>query len=116
MPVYRYECHECGRKVDAFRHVNQRDDAPVCHQKAMTRRIMPTMVAPAFNTYRAVAEDKESGERPVIRSRDEHRAFLRRNGYEEVGDDPAFLPKETPRKSGDEAEFIWTDADPAAVA
>lgn len=45
-----------------------------------------------FNPYRAVAEDKESGERPMIRTRAEHEAFLARNGYEEVGNDASMAP------------------------
>ena len=38
--------------------------------------------------YRAVAEDKRTGKVPVIRSRVEHREFLKANGYHERGNDP----------------------------
>jgi len=43
--------------------------------------------------YRAVAVDVATGKAPVIGSRSEHRQFLHRNGYVEVGNE---TPK--PRK------------------
>lgn len=36
-----------------------------------------------IETYKAVAVDVATGKRPVIGSRSEHRAFLKRNGYHE---------------------------------
>ncbi len=38
--------------------------------------------------YKAVAVDKVTGKRPKIGSRSEHREFLKRNGYHEVGNEP----------------------------
>lgn len=86
MPIYVYEC-QCGKRADEFRHVNQRDDAPVCCGQSMERRIMPTMVAPDIQPYRAIAVDKETGRMPVINSRKQHREFLARNGYVELGNE-----------------------------
>ena len=49
------------------------------------------MVA-VFNPYKTAVIDKERGERMTIRSKGEHEAFLRRNGYEEVGNDKSMAP------------------------
>lgn len=38
-----------------------------------------------IDPYRAVATDKATGKRPVIGSRREHKEFLKRNNYFEVG-------------------------------
>lgn len=43
--------------------------------------------------YRAVAADKHNGSRPVIGGRRQHREFLSRNGYTEVGNE-----RVTPRR------------------
>lgn len=37
--------------------------------------------------YRAVAVDVATGKAPVIKSRADHKAFLKRNGYVEVGNE-----------------------------
>lgn len=92
MPTYVYACTACRRRIEAVRRVAGRDECPACACGAPTeRRIVPTMVS-VFTPYRAVAFDKETGERPLIKSRAEHEAFLRRNGYEEVGNDASMAP------------------------
>lgn len=91
MPTYVYRCPFCLKEQEAFRAIAERDDAPVCHNRRGERVIKPTMVS-VFQPYQAVASDKDSGERPFIRSKAEHEAFLRRNGYEEVGNDRSMAP------------------------
>ena len=91
MPTYEYRC-ACGHREDAVRTIAERDNAPLHCGKATERRITATMVS-VFSPYRAVAVDKESGERPMIRSKAEHQAFLSRNGYEEVGNDRSMAPR-----------------------
>ena len=105
MPTYEYRC-ENGHRQDAVRRVTERDNCPPCKCGAPTeRRITPTMVS-VFTPYRAVAVDKESGERPLIRSQAEHRAFLARNGYEEVGNDKSMAPLPTEEVRHRRAEKI----------
>lgn len=41
-----------------------------------------------ISPYQAVAVDKRTGKAPVIKSRREHREFLKDNGYVEVGNEP----------------------------
>lgn len=94
MPLYRYFCKICRARRDEFRKIDARDDAPTCHDRRMQRLIMPTMVA-TFAPYTTVAYDKETGKRMKIRTQDEHRAFLARNGYEEVGNDQSMAPLPT---------------------
>ena len=92
MPTYVYSCPICRKRQEAVRRIAERDDAPRCCGGVLTeRRITATMVS-VFSPYQAIAADKESGERPLIRTRAEHEAFLRRNGYEEVGNDRSMAP------------------------
>ena len=46
-----------------------------------------------IDPYKAVAVDVATGKRPVIAGRRQHKEFLKRNGYVEVGNE-----KMTPRK------------------
>lgn len=43
--------------------------------------------------YRAVAHDVATGDAPVIGGRRQHREFLKRNGYSEVGNEIQKAPK-----------------------
>lgn len=45
------------------------------------------MVISDLDPYRAAAADKHTGKRPVIGGRRQHREFLARNGYVEIGND-----------------------------
>jgi putative FmdB family regulatory protein len=93
MPVYSYRCTQCAKVTDAFRKVDDREDCPRCSlcYAPTVKKIVPTMVS-VFNPYKTAALDKETGKPMVIRNRDEHRAFLARNGYEEVGNDARMAP------------------------
>lgn len=86
MPIYRYVC-ECGHKCDEFRHIEDRDQSPEHCGKKMERRIMPTMVQADIQPYRSIAIDKETGRPAEIHSRKQHKEFLRRNDYIEIGND-----------------------------
>jgi hypothetical protein len=45
------------------------------------------MVIGDLPEYRAAAADKHNGKRPMIGGRRQHREFLSRNGYTEVGNE-----------------------------
>lgn len=90
MPLYRYFCPLCRHTEDAFRKIEQRDDAPACCGP-MLRELMPTMVS-VFTPYRSIVGEKDGGEKPIIRNKAEHEAFLRRNELEEVGNDRSMAP------------------------
>lgn len=79
----------CRLESDEFRRIDNRDDAPSCPKdgEPMERRIMPSMVQADIQPYRAVCIDKETGKYPAIQSRKQHREFLARNDYVEVGND-----------------------------
>jgi hypothetical protein len=96
MPVYVYECF-CGKRKEEFRKIDERHIAPKCHGP-MELRIMPTSVA-VFTPYQAIGAEKEGGKRPWIKNAAEHREYLRRNGYEEVGNDKSMAPR-APREVG----------------
>lgn len=48
-------------------------------------------VIPDIQPYQAVAVDAKTGKAPVITSRKQHKEFLSRNGYVEVGNE---MPKQ----------------------
>jgi hypothetical protein len=82
----------------------------------MRRVITPTFVK-VFNPYVTIANDKDTGKPMRIRSQDEHSAFLRRNGFEEVGTDKSMAPPcaeevaHNHARARNESTFEWTDAD-----
>jgi hypothetical protein len=62
-------------------------------QAFVPRRLMP-LIVPDIQPYQAVAADIATGKAPVISSRSQHREFLKRNNYVELGNE---MPK--PRKA-----------------
>lgn len=96
MPLYRFACPVCRLASDEFRKVENRDDALLCPKDGagMQRIIMPTMVQADIQPYMSAAVDKETGRKIGIQSRKQHREFLKRNDYVEVGNE---APKATSR-------------------
>ena len=85
MPLYSYLCTTCGKQADSFANVAERhSNAPNCHGK-MQLEIGAAMISPDIAPYRAVGGDMAG---KYITSRREHREFLKRNGFVEVGTDP----------------------------
>lgn len=93
MPLYVYVCQICHKSDEAWRPICDRDVAPQHCNQSMHRILMPTMVQPDISPYRAIAADKETGEQPYIKSRKQHKEFLARNGYEEIGNEVLKKPK-----------------------
>lgn len=91
MPTYVWKCRVCRKRSEGYRKISERDDAPLCCEGPMTRVITPPFVK-VFNAYQTAAFDKEQGKTIRITSQAEHSAFLRRNRYEEVGNDPSHAP------------------------
>jgi putative FmdB family regulatory protein len=81
MPTYEYQCR-CGKVTDAYRTVEDRNKSPQCSCGGQTEKIIsaPSMVIPDIQPYKAVAGDQR-----WIKSRAEHREFLRSNDLIEVG-------------------------------
>lgn len=96
MPIFRYRCPMCLLEVDEFRKIEHRNDLLECPHdgEPMDRRIMPTMVQADIQPYMSAAVDKETGKPVGIQSRKQHREFLKRNDYVEVGND---APRATSR-------------------
>lgn len=90
MPIYEYQC-TCGHVQDEFRTIDKRDKVP-SHCGPMKRIISPTRCSPDIQAYWTVAADKETGKEQYITSRRQHREFLRRNDYIEIGNDST-IPK-----------------------
>lgn len=100
MPMYRLICDCCAREEDVFRRLAEIDDLPQCCAAAMRRKVCAPAVIGDIQPYQAMGVDVATGSAPVISSRSEHRAYLRRNGYVEVGNE---MPK--PRARALEGDF-----------
>jgi hypothetical protein len=88
MPIYRMRCVECGEELDLFRRVAERErDLPLHCGVRMARKIAAPAVVADAPAYRAVALDRKTGTMPMIEGRAQHREYLKRNGYVEVGND-----------------------------
>lgn len=87
MPRYRYDKDmECVIEI--------RDGANYPEPEKRTR---PKGVISDIEPYRAVASDVAcDGKRPVIKGRRQHREFLQRNNYVEIGNDNPRRPSDLP--------------------
>jgi hypothetical protein len=102
MPLYALLCDCCGAQQDIYRSVAKMDDdLPVCCDTAMRRRICLPMVAADISPYQAMGVDVATGKAPVIQGRAQHRAYLKRNGYIEVGNEPLKPPPSIRPPTGD---------------
>lgn len=98
MPSYTVECQVCGGARTVHRNLVDFGKWPECCGRMMQQIIQAPQIVRDIEPYRAVATDVATGTAPVIRSRREHREFLRRNGYSEVGTEqpkPVQQPIET---------------------
>lgn len=116
--LYEYQCEKCGQMKEAIRSVKNRRRAPKHCGKSMTLQVTASYsVWGAFQEYRAIGRG-----RPLIKTRQQHKDYLRQNGYEEVGNDKSMAPpdmhasesewnqsKERERRQM-EREFRQTDA------
>ena len=111
MPIYEYVCGKCGKDQTAYRSIDERHNGPDCCGQRAEKVISRHMVNADIQPYRAVAADKRTGKCPVINSRKEHRDFLRRNGYEEIGSEPTEnLMKHSIRKTHASVDLGFGDA------
>lgn len=95
MPMYLMKCDQCGDARDIYRRIAEMDrDLPACCGVTMRHQICAPAVIGDIGSYQAVAVDKETGKMPRIEGRAQHREFLRRNGYVEMGNDIPTKPRE----------------------
>ncbi len=84
--IYEYECLLCADTKTRVCSVREHVVTDTCHCGGiMVQIISAAMVSPDITPYRAVAGDR-AGE--MITSRREHREFLKRNRFVEVGNEP----------------------------
>lgn len=88
MPLYHHKCEKCGYEVEEMRSLVNFDNFPKCCGRDMPIVMHAVMSIMDIQPYRAIAADKETGDRPWITSRQQHREFLRKNNYEEIGNEP----------------------------
>lgn len=88
MPLYDLQCGDCGREEErmiALVHFHVPIDC-ACGG-TMTRIIRPPQVVSDIEPYQAMGTDIATGKAPMITSRSQHREYLKRNGYLEVGNE-----------------------------
>lgn len=91
MPIYPFRCPECGSYGDCYRTLADYDKMPVCECGAQTeKQLCAPFIQPDLAGYQALGVDVKTGNAPRIEGRTQHREYLKRNGYVEVGND---LPK-----------------------
>jgi hypothetical protein len=90
MPTYLARCTCCRKEFEYFSTISERNTMPLHCGESSERLINAPMVAPLFQSYKAVA-----GDRRYIRNRAEHNDFLREFNYVEVGNDPSMAPPGT---------------------
>lgn len=90
MPLYGFRC-ACGHEVEQFRPLADYDKPGPFHCfHEMARTLSAPRVISDIEPYQAVASDIATGRPPHITSRSQHREFLKRNDYVELGND---MPK-----------------------
>lgn len=86
MPLYQWSCEHCRTTRDVFSTIAARDTPERCRcGRYMFRDITPAHVTPDIAPYIAVGGDMAG--KPIT-SRREHREFLKRNRFTEVGNEP----------------------------
>ena len=101
MPIYEWECRKCG-VIEVFRNFEDHRIPPK-HPHPLVRILSAPMVIEDIKPYVAMAGDKAG---QVIGSRQEHKAFLKRNKLVEFGNEP---PKPKPmRKVVQRPEILRT--------
>jgi hypothetical protein len=110
MPTYACFCTVCSREFEYVSSIAERHILPKHCGVRTERRINAPMVAPMFEPYKAVA-----GDRRYIRTKAEHRDFLREFNYVEVGNDPSMAPpnltdEEFEYQKGQQLEELTRDA------
>lgn len=101
MPLYSWTCG-CGHTQDVYAKLKDYKRAPKHCGKPMEREITGShYVWGSFTPYRAVGRG-----RPWIKTRQEHKDYLRQNGYEEVGNDSSIAPPELGMCEGEIAERV----------
>lgn len=99
MPTYLFQCQgECKQQFEVWSKIQDRNLPQVHCDSPATRLMNAPMVAPMFESFRAVGLPGK----PWITSKAEHQAQLRDHGYEEVGNDSSMAP---PKMS--DQEFAW---------
>lgn len=86
MPLYDWKCQACDAQVEVLRPMWQALEPQICTcGMSMVQQLSAAHVSPDIAPYQAVAGDR-AGE--YITSRREHREFLKRNRFVEVGNEP----------------------------
>jgi hypothetical protein len=87
MPRFRYD-----KDMDCIIEIRDGGNYPEPEKRARPRGVISDL-----DPYRAVASDVAcGGKRPVITGRRQHREFLQRNGYVEVGNERGPAPSDAP--------------------
>lgn len=87
MPLYDLGCKQCDQRMEAFislANFNQPITPCGCGGERF-RMISAARVIGDIEPYQAMGRDVATGTAPMITSRSQHRDYLKRNNYTEIG-------------------------------
>lgn len=110
MPTYLCQCRICGKELEYWSTIKARKRVPDHCGKKTKRILNAPMVAPMFQEYRAVGIPGA----PIIKTKAEHIATLRRHNKIEVGNDtsqaaPKMAPGEFEHQKNEQLKEIKRD-------
>lgn len=114
MPVYEAQCAKCEKVHTYWSTIQDRDVTPPCCGGFTAKILSPTKGTVDIQPYMTVVHDKETGKPEWITSRKSHRDFVRRNGFEEVGNEST-IPKDA-RSRIEENRYIRQELDDSVDA
>lgn len=98
MSTYVYSCVKCAKRFEVVKPMAQ-SSTPEFHCDMQAERVFTAPhVIGVFEPYRSMGPDRQ-----WIHTRQKHKDFLRRYGYEEVGNDASMAPPDI-----SDAEFEYT--------
>jgi putative FmdB family regulatory protein len=98
MPLYDLACRACGQVTETVIPLADfhKELRPCECGGSRYRKIAALQVMGDIEPYQAVAVDRATGNAPMITSRAHHREFMKRNGYEELGNDKPKIARDDP--------------------
>lgn len=111
MPVYDLACKSCDEVTEAYIPLSDFDKelTPCACGGHRFRKVAALQVMTDIQPYQAMGTDIATGTAPMITSRAHHREYLKRNGYEEVGNEmpkPRATPEVNTREIGHQIKQV----------
>lgn len=94
MPTYLCACRKCGKEIEYWSTIKDRNKLPTHCGKKTKRILNAPMVAPMFQEYQAVGIPGK----PWVKSKEQHKNLLRQHNKIEVGNDTSMTDTYTDKE------------------